>query len=114
MPRNQWIPAVTSGTVVLNAWSDVLGWVVVHTGWDYETNRTVFVGYSHLKRRSRLKPKQRIKMGEGIGIQGNTGSASRGDHLHLTTGPTAKHIFLGETFDPEQFIKKQIEVSNAL
>lgn len=53
-------------------------------------------------------------MGEGIGIQGNTGSASRGDHLHLTTGPTAKHIFLGETFDPEQFIKKQIEVSNAL
>lgn len=99
---------------MLNVWSDVLGWVVVQSGWDYKAKRTVFVGYCHLKRKSKLKVGQKITMGEGIGIQGNTGSASRGDHLHLTVGPTQKHVFIGVTFDPEQFIKEQIEVTDAL
>jgi len=99
---------------MLNQWSDVLGWVVVHSAWDFAEKRTVYVGYSHLKRKSKLKVGDKILMGSGIGIQGNTGSASRGDHLHLTVGPTVKHIFLGVTFDPETFIDKMIEETNAL
>lgn len=112
--KNSWIPAVTSGTVLMNTWSDVLGWVVVHSGWDHKENRTVYVGYSHLKRRSKLQLNQKIEKGSGIGIQGNTGTASRGDHLHLTIGPTVRHIFVGVTFDPEKFIKEMIEETNAL
>jgi murein DD-endopeptidase MepM/ murein hydrolase activator NlpD len=112
---NSWIPAATAGTIRLNTWSDVLGWVLVHSAWDYKEKRTVFVGYSHLKRKSPHKEGGKIAMGQGVGIQGNTGSASRGDHLHLTIGPTVRHVFLGVTFDPETFIDQMIqENTNAL
>ena len=112
--KNSWIPAATAGSVMLNAWSDVLGWVLVQSAWDFKNKRTVYLGYSHMKRQSPHKVGGKLAMGQGVGIQGNTGSASNGDHLHLTVGPTVRHVFLGVTFDPEKFIDEMIEVSNAL
>lgn len=102
-----WIPAVANGTVVINAWSDVLGWVLVQSVWDTIDNKKMFVGYSHLKAKSPHKVGTKLDEGKGIGKQGNTGSASRGSHLHLTVGPTAKHIFIGATVDPEKFIDER-------
>jgi murein DD-endopeptidase MepM/ murein hydrolase activator NlpD len=43
-------------------------------------------------------------MGQVIGKVGNTGSASRGAHLHLTIGSTEKSVFAGVVFDPEVMI----------
>lgn len=106
--KNSWIPAVAPGQVVINTWSDVLGWVLVQTAWDVKAKKVVYVGYSHLKRKSPHRVGGRLLEGQGIGIQGNTGSASRGDHLHLTIGPTPKHVFFGQTFDPEKFIDERI------
>jgi murein DD-endopeptidase MepM/ murein hydrolase activator NlpD len=103
-----WIPAVSAGTVVLNAWSDVLGWCVVQSVWDKINGRTMFVGYAHLKAKSPHAVGAVIREGQGIGRQGNTGSASKGSHLHLTVGPTARHIFIGATVDPEKFIDERL------
>lgn len=106
--KNTWIPAIAPGQVVINTWSDVLGWVLVQSVWDSVNKKVVYAGYSHLKRKSPHKVGARLQEGQGIGIQGNTGSASRGDHLHLTVGPTPKHVFIGETYDPEKFINERL------
>lgn len=105
--NNTWIPAVAPGQIVINTWSDVLGWVMVQTAWDVKAKRVVYFGYSHLKRKSPHHVGNRLLEGQGVGIQGNTGSASRGDHLHLTVGPTAQHVFRGVTWDPEKFIDER-------
>ena len=102
------IPAVTAGTVKLVQWSDVLGWVLVQTGWDAINKKTVFIGYCHLFAEPKLKPGAKLEIGQEIGRVGNTGNASRGAHLHLTIGPTAKSVFAGVVVDPEKFIDDQI------
>jgi murein DD-endopeptidase MepM/ murein hydrolase activator NlpD len=107
-PREQTaIPAVTKGTVRLVQWSDVLGWVVVQSAWDHINRKTLFVGYSHLFEKPKLRSGQKLKMGQPIGKVGNTGSASRGAHLHLTVGPTPKSVFVGVVVDPEEVIDQQ-------
>jgi murein DD-endopeptidase MepM/ murein hydrolase activator NlpD len=102
------IPAVTKGTVKVVQWSDVLGWVLVQSGWDNINKKTVFIGYCHLNEEPKLKPGAKIEMGAIVGRVGNTGNASRGAHLHLTIGPTAKSVFAGVVFDPETFIDQQL------
>ena len=106
--KNTWIPAAAPGQVVLNVWSDVLGWVVVQTAWDVINKKIVYFGYSHLKRKSPHAVGSRLRESQGVGIQGNTGSASRGDHLHLTVSETIRGVFFGKVFDPEQFIDERI------
>lgn len=101
------IPAVSNGTVRLVQWSEVLGWVLVQTAWDHINRKTLFVGYSHLYEKPTLKPGQKVAMGQTIGRVGNTGSASRGAHLHLTIGSTVKSVFAGVVFDPEVVIDQQ-------
>jgi murein DD-endopeptidase MepM/ murein hydrolase activator NlpD len=119
------IPAVCAGTIRLIEWSDILGWVVVQSAWDAINKKTVFVGYSHLscaqhgancrgpKALGNHSPLQstivgtRKKFGEPVGRLGNTGSAARGAHLHLTIGPTLRHVFSGVVWDPEKFIDNQ-------
>jgi murein DD-endopeptidase MepM/ murein hydrolase activator NlpD len=102
------IPAASSGTVVMNKKSAVLGWVLVQSAWDNVNNRTVFVGYSHMKQQSHLMVGTKIKIGQTIGHVGNTGSASRGAHLHLTIGRRPNSIFIGPVMDPESFIDGQV------
>ncbi len=102
------IPAVTSGTVVDVKWSRILGWVLIQSGWDDIAERTVFVGYCHLQEKPALVKGAKIIIGQTVGKVGNTGSASRGAHLHLTIGPKASSVFIGTVFDPEKFIDEQI------
>lgn len=103
------IPAVTNGTVVSVSWSVILGWVLVQSGWDQLSGKTVFVGYSHLKEKPKLVAGTKIKIGQTIGFVGNTGSASKGAHLHLTIGPKQNSVFIGFVFDPERFIDLRVD-----
>ena len=103
------IPAVADGTIQMNKWSAVLGWVVVQSAWDAIKGRTVFIGYCHLQEQPKLKVGDRVKEGQTIGKVGNTGSSSRGAHLHLTIGPKVTSVTFGVVFDPESFIDEQIE-----
>ena len=127
---NEIIPAVTAGEVRLIQWSNILGWVVVQNAKDLKTNKTVFIGYSHLScashgvnckgpkvhgKHSPLKSTvvgSKKELAEPIGRVGNTGSASTGPHLHLTISPTLKGVFYGTVYDPEKFIDEQIVEAN--
>jgi murein DD-endopeptidase MepM/ murein hydrolase activator NlpD len=83
---NSPIKAITSGTVFLSEWSDVLGWFVVHS-----TQDNKWVLYAHLAKKSALKKGAKV---EGnftlIGLVGDTGSASTGAHLHLSIAKANK------------------------
>jgi murein DD-endopeptidase MepM/ murein hydrolase activator NlpD len=125
-PANTVIPAATEGVVRLIQWSDILGWVVVQSGRDTVANRNVFIGYSHLSCATHgidckgprahgahsplrsTKVGDRKAAGEPVGRVGNTGTASRGAHLHLTIGPMVNSVFSGTVWDPEKFIDEQI------
>lgn len=98
-----WIKAPQSGTIVLNTWSDCLGWCLVLRVWN--GTRPMFFGFAHLQKKSSLKVGTKIEAGQRFCMVGNTGSCSRGAHLHLTYGPTVRHIFEGVTLDPEKILK---------
>ncbi len=102
------IPAASSGTVRSVRWSAILGWVLVQSAWDSIKGRTVYIGYCHLQEKPALKVGTRILMGQTVGKCGNTGSASKGAHLHLTIGPRVTSVTMGVVFDPEKFIDEQI------
>jgi murein DD-endopeptidase MepM/ murein hydrolase activator NlpD len=96
-----------SGTIVLNQWSDVLGWCLVLRFWHEGKKKPMYLGFAHLKKKSKHKPGTKIQEGnKWFAAVGNTGSASRGAHLHLTYGDTPKHIFYGKTFDPEKLLER--------
>lgn len=121
---NSLIPAVTAGTVRKIAWSDCLGWYMVQTGW--ADNKTWYVQYSHLSCTrhgidcrgprvegcttpfSNLKVGDKIAIGQSVGRVGNTGSCSRGAHLHITLGKTVNAGTSGEVYDIEKFIDEQM------
>ena len=113
------IPAVTAGTVKLVQWSNVLGWVLVHTVWDASKKKAAYAGYCHLACKTHginckgghdaslaldLKVGAKIKEGDTIGIMGNTGSATSGVHLHLTMSWKLKGVF-GPTSDKFDFVE---------
>jgi murein DD-endopeptidase MepM/ murein hydrolase activator NlpD len=118
------IPAIGNGTVRLIQFSQVLGWVLVHTIWDIKKKKPAYVGYSHLSCKAHgvnckgghdaslaldLKVGQRVTEGQTIGIMGNTGSASSGVHLHLTMSWQEKGIFgtTSEKFDLIEWLATQ-------
>lgn len=100
-----WIKAPQNGTIVLNTWSDCLGWCLVLRVWDHARNKPQYFGFAHLQKKSSLKVGQKITEGSKFALVGNTGSCSRGAHLHLTYGMTVRHIFEGATIDPEKILK---------
>jgi murein DD-endopeptidase MepM/ murein hydrolase activator NlpD len=101
------IPAVADGEIVFVGWSDCLGWVAVQKC-RASNGQIVFVGYCHMRSKvSWYKVGDFRRAGEGIGKVGNTGSCSRGAHLHLTIGPKVDSVFRGTTVNPETFIDQQ-------
>ena len=76
------IPAITTGRVTLNEWTDVLGWILVQ-----RTADGLWVLYAHMAEQSPLKVGDMAVMGEPVGRVGGgkhkSGSASTGAHLHL-------------------------------
>lgn len=103
------IPAVADGTVQAVRWSAVLGWVLVQSAWDSINKKAVFIGYCHLQEQPKLKVGTKIKKSQTVGKVGNTGSASRGAHLHLTIGPKVSSVSFGLVFDPEKFIDERLD-----
>ena len=99
------IPAIASGTVVLNQFSKVLGHVLVQRVMGKD-GKLYFVGYCHLQAPGVQAP-TKVDEGQIIGKVGNSGSASTGAHLHMTVSKELKGVF-GPTsvkIDPIQFIK---------
>ena len=121
---NSLISAVTDGTVKKIAWSNCLGWYMVQTGW--AENKTWYIQYSHLSCNTHgidckgpkiskcntpfknLKVGDTLKVGQSAGRVGNTGSCSRGAHLHLTLSNTLNGGTSGKVYDIEKFIDEQI------
>jgi murein DD-endopeptidase MepM/ murein hydrolase activator NlpD len=100
------IKAPQNGTIVLNTWSDCLGWCLVLRVWNGK--KPMYWGFAHLQKKSKLKVGTKIVEGQRFCLVGNTGACSRGAHLHLTYGPTVQHIFIGATLDPEKVLRGEI------
>jgi murein DD-endopeptidase MepM/ murein hydrolase activator NlpD len=103
------IPAVSGGTVQVVKWSSILGWVLVQTAWDSINDKVVYIGYCHLQEQPKLKPGTVITQSQTVGKVGNTGSASKNAHLHLTIGPRVTSVTFGTVFDPEKFIDERLD-----
>ena len=94
--------AVADGKIVVNKWSDVLGWVAVLEV-DVDGKKKSF-GYCHLKEQSPHNVGHPLKVGEVVGKAGTTGSASSGVHLHLTLSDNRQGVFAGVVEDAHKFL----------
>lgn len=97
------IPSVAAGTVVVNTWSSCLGNVVVVQHGD-----GMYSGYSHMLVPSPLGPGTVVSQGQQVGQVGNTGSCSKGAHLHLTMSAAQNGYYTGTTVDPYVYIKDHL------
>lgn len=98
------IKSATDGEVVMEKWSTVLGNVVV-----VKDPKGRFWGYCHMREASKLKLGDKVVAGETVvGKVGNTGSASRGAHLHFTCGPDDLSVFQGKVVDPIEVLDREI------
>lgn len=86
------IKAVTSGTIQKVFWTDVLGWVVIHSSYDEH-----FVLYAHLAAKPDFDKGDKVEAGKTvIGLVGGgkntpSGSASTGAHLHMSVAKFGKN-----------------------
>lgn len=126
------IPAITDGIVTRIFYNGCLGWVCEFQSSD----GGVFIGHSHLycnKHNSincngsdhedgstcmkSLKVGDAVTTGQPVGRTGNSGTCSRGAHLHLTFAKRSNPA-TARTFNPEKFIDqklaKQERKTNAL
>lgn len=101
------IPAVSSGTVRLVQFSEILGWVLVQSVYGKD-RKTMYVGYCHMDKQPTLKVGDKLKMGQEIGKIGNTGFSS-GPHLHATLSPTVKGVFSGTVLDLYKYLSENVE-----
>jgi len=116
------IPALTDGVVNKIFYSSCLGWVC-----EIKTKQHgIYVGHSHLycnKHDSidcdgndhedgstcmkNLKVGDKVTLGQAVGRVGNSGTCSRGAHLHLTFAKKSDPRW-AKTFDPEKFLDQKI------
>ena len=105
--RNTPIPAVSSGTVALVQFSKILGWVLVQSVFGAD-KKVMYVGYCHMDNEPKLKVGDKLKVGQTIGLSGNTGMSS-GPHLHATLSPTVKGVFSGTVLDLYKYLSDNIK-----
>lgn len=120
------IGSVSEATVTNIFWSDCLGWIC-ETRTD---EHGLYVSYCHLfcnkhntvncdgsdhedgsTCMSQLKIGDRVDAGQWVGRVGNSGSCSRGSHLHLVFSKKPDARF-AKVFDPEKFIDQKIAKQN--
>jgi len=115
------LEAVNDAQVVDIYWTDCLGWVcaIEIEGSDW------VVSYCHLNCHKHginctghndgttcmknLEVGDKVKAGQPVGRQGNSGSCSRGQHCHLVLGKSKRSAVWGKTWDAYKYIQKQIE-----
>ena len=122
------ITAATHGKVTDIYWSNCLGWVCEQES----ASGKYRVSYCHLNcakhgidcRGPKAHPDgsncmKNLKVGDKlvagetyVGRVGNTGSCSRGAHLHLVLGKSSRSAVSGYTKDPVKYIDKQIRKQN--
>ena len=102
------IPSWLPGEVVVNQWSSVLGWVLV-----IKVRSKLFIGFCHMKEQSPLKIGTQVGQGQTVGRVGNTGSASQGNHVHLTAGTEMTSVFYGDAIDPWPLLQAALDASLA-
>ena len=101
------IPAVSSGTVKLVQYSEILGWVLVHSVYGND-KKTMYVGYCHMKEKPTLKVGDKVKMGQAIGKVDTEGFSS-GPHLHATLSPSVKGVFSGTVVDLYNYLQANVK-----
>jgi len=120
------IPAITDGVVTKIFYSQCLGWVCEFKSDEHG----IYIGHSHLYCNkhdsincdgsdhedgstcmSQLKVGQRVAQGQPVGRVGNSGTCSRGAHLHLTFAKKSNPAW-AKTFDPEKFLDQKIAKQN--
>lgn len=113
--------AVTSGTIKLIKWSNIMGWGIVYTGW--ADGKTWYVSHHHLACPTHkdkcngkhdnpfsVKPGDKVTAGKPIAanvIIGSTGSASSGPHSHSCLSRTLTGAWSGKVYDLHAFILEQ-------
>lgn len=116
------IPAVTDAVVTKIFYSSCLGWVCEIRSDEHG----IYIGHSHLycaKHKSvncdgsdhkdgstcmsKLKVGDKVIMGQPVGRVGNSGTCSRGAHLHIT-GSKKTDPRYARTFDIQKFIDQKI------
>lgn len=108
--RDTLIPSYVAGTVVINEWSAVLGWIL-----EVKTPLGRFVGFRHMLHQSPFAVGAEVKVGQGVGFVGNTGSASMGFHLCTTnaSGKGGVHGSPSLLTDPWPYITAALGSSTA-
>src|SRR5690554_6761039 len=79
--KNQDLVAVSDGEIIAHH-KYVDGGNTVVLGWNYGSH-DYYALYMHNKAQSPLKVGTVVKQGDAIAQMGNTGNASRGEHVHL-------------------------------
>lgn len=109
-PGGAEVGSVAAGTIVVSEWTSVLGNAVVVQHDDLP--QTMYSGYAHLADGSRQPVGTPLPIGGYLGKVGTTGSASTGNHLHLTISYTAAGYNTGyyatATVDPLTFIRARL------
>lgn len=103
--------AVADGKIVVNQWSDVLGWVAVLEV--IVDGKPKSFGYCHQVEQCPHNVGHPLKAGDVVGKAGTTGSASSGVHLHLTLSDSRQGVFGGAVVDAYAFLKAQNAVVKA-
>lgn len=105
-PGGTEIPALTGGVVTISEWTSDLGWIV-----EVRQDDGRFVGYRHLLTKG-LSKGSRVEESDTIGVVGNTGSSSRGNHLCTTNSTTSGGVYgIGVEEDPWPHIQQYIKNS---
>lgn len=117
------IPAITDGVVTRIFYVNCLGWVCEIKSDEHG----LYIGHSHLYCNKHdsidcngqdhhdgttcmksLKVGHKLKQGQPVGRVGNSGTCSRGAHLHLTISKKSDPRY-AKTFDAEKFIDQKIK-----
>lgn len=121
------IPAITDGVITKIFYSSCLGWVC-----EFKTKEHgLYIGHSHLYCNKHdsidcdgsdhedgstcmksLKVGDQVEMGDWVGRVGNSGTCSRGAHLHITASKKSDPRY-AKTFDLEKFIDAKIKKQEA-
>lgn len=96
------IPSWCAGTVVRNEWNSVIGWIL-----SIETSEG-WAGFCHMASQSPLPVGAWVRQDDTLGLVGNTGTASRGAHLHATFSTVGNHPGTAPVVDPLPWIRSAL------